>query len=260
MNENKPKGPFLHSIIAITLLAFSYAVVSFVQSYDKTIQPSSFRSFNVTAEGRSIKVPDVAEFSFSVISEGGTDLAALQKSTVDKNNAISAFLETKNIKKEDITTSSYDISPRYEQCYAYQMPNQICPPPKIVGYTVTQTTDVKIRDFSIVGDVLGGVADKGANSVGQLQFRIDDETVAQAEARDEAIKKAQTQAGQIAKTAGFSIGRLLSITEGPSYPVYQTKTSYMMDSVGATAPSVAPTVSAGSQEVKVTVTLTYEIE
>jgi uncharacterized protein YggE len=259
MNEDKPRKQFLHIAASIALIAFSYAAIEFVQSYDKTIQPSSFRSFSVSAEGKVTKIPDVAEFNFSVISEGGNDLAALQKNTADKNNAIISFLKTKKIEEKNIKTLSHSISPRYEQCYAYQIPGGVCPPPKIVGYTVEQTTQVKIHALEIVGDVLAGVADKGANSVGQLEFRIDDETAAQAQARAEAIKKAQEKAQEIAKSAKFNVGRLLGITEGFSYPTYETKMSYAMDSVGA-APSTSPTVSAGSQEIVVTVTLNYEIK
>lgn len=261
MNENKPKIQFLNIAASIALIAFAYASIQFVQSYDKTIEPSSFRSFNVSAEGSVITVPDVAEFSFSVISEGDNDLASLQKETTDKNNAIITFLESKNIDKKDIKTSSYNISPRYERCYAYQMPSGICPPPKIVGYTVSQNTYVKVRDFDIVGEALAGVVTNGANSVGQLQFKIDDESIAQAEAREKAIDKAQEKAEQIAKAAGFSVGRLLGINEGFSYQTqrYDTKVNYAM-AEGMMTESSAPTVSAGSQEVEITVTLTYEIK
>ena len=261
MNENKSKIPFLHIAASIALIAFAYASIQFVESYDKTIEPSSFRSFNVSAEGSVVTVPDVAEFSFSVISEGDNDLAALQKETTNKNNAIISFLKDKEIDEKDIKTSSYTISPRYERCYAHQMPSGVCPPPKIVGYTVSQNTYVKIRNFDVVGEALAGVVTNGANSVGQLQFKIDDESIAQAEAREKAIEKAQEKASQIAKATGFNVGRLLGINEGFSYQTqrYESKISYAMDD-GMMAESFAPTVSAGSQEVKITVTLTYEIK
>lgn len=256
MQEYK-KG-LLNIAIIITLLTFSYAALSFVGSYDKRIEPSNFRSFSVSAEGSAVAVPDVASFSFTVISEGSTDLAALQADNAKKSNAINTFLKDQGIDTKDIKTTSYNVSPRYEQCYAYQQPSGVCPPPRIVGYTVSQSTEVKIRDFEIIGDTLAGAVNNGANSVSQLQFMIDDETAIQEQAREEAIKKAQEKAKQIAKTAGFGVGQLLDITEGYSYP-YQAKYTYAAMDMAMEEGAYAPSVEAGSQEVNVTVTLTYEI-
>jgi uncharacterized protein YggE len=257
MNEYK-KG-LLNIAIIVTLLTFSYAAISFVRSYDKTIEPSNFRSFSVTGEGSVVTVPDIASFSFTVISEGSTDLASLQADNAKKNNEINTFLKEQGIDPKDIKTSAYNVSPRYEQCYAYREPSGVCPPPKIVGYTVSQTTEVKIRDFEIIGDTLAGVVTSGANSVSQLLFTIDDETAIQEQAREEAIAKAQEKAKQIAQAAGFGVGKLLDITEGYAYP-YQAKYTYAAMDMVAAEGSYAPSVEAGSQEVTVTVTLTYEIQ
>jgi uncharacterized protein YggE len=245
--------------LAIALIAFAYAAITFVQSYEKTIEPSNFRSFNVTAEGSVVAVPDIATFSFTVITEGGSDLAALQQENAQKNDAIYAFLEAQEIDKKDLKTTSYNVSPRYEQCYAYQQPGGVCPPPKIVGYTVSQSTLVKIRDFESIGATLAGVVDQGANSVSQLSFTIDDQTSVKEEARAEAIEKAKEKAKQIASDAGFSIGKLLDITEGYSYP-YQTRYGYETAALDYAEASYTPTIEAGSQDVTVTVTMTYEIK
>lgn len=247
--------------IAIALLAFSYASIRFVHSYEKNIEPGSFRSFSVTGEGTAVAVPDIATFSFTVISEGGTNLAELQTDNATKINDISTFLEEQNIDKKDLKTTEYSVNPRYTQCYTYRQDDGVCPPSEIVGYTVRQTTSVKIRDFEKAGDILAGVVDAGANSVTQLQFSIDDETQLQAEAREEAIEKAYEKAKQIAKAGNFSVGDILDINEGYSYP-YRTKYSYAMDAAGygMEEAAIAPSIEAGSQEITVDVTITYEIK
>ncbi|MCK5590424.1 MAG: SIMPL domain-containing protein, partial [Candidatus Pacebacteria bacterium] len=201
------------------------------------------------------------QFSFTVISEGGTDLSLLQADNAKKIEAVTDFVKKEGVDDKDIKTTAYSVSPRYTICYPYKEPSGVCPPREIVGYTVRQSTQVKIRDFDTIGDILGGVVTKGANSVSQLSFNIDDETILQAEAREEAIKKADQKAKEIAKAGGFRVGKVLGISEGYVSP-YRTKYDYTygMSAEFAESDSFAPTIEAGSQEVSVTVTLVYEIK
>lgn len=260
MKEHIYKKYILTIAATIALLTFSYASIQFVQSYEKNIEPSSFRSFSVSAEGEVVAVPDVATFSFTVISEGDTDLASLQADNAKKIDAISSFLEGSNIDKKDIKTTEYSVNPRYKECYTYREPGGTCPPPEIVGYTVRQSTFVKIRNFEIIGDILSGVVSSGANSVSQLQFDIDDRTALEAQAREKAIKEAYEKAKQIASAGNFSVGKILDIQEGYSYR-YKNSYGYASDmAFGVEEASFAPAIEAGSQEISIQVSITYEID
>lgn len=250
---------YLGIVIIAAILILSFAAVSYVNSYASSIQPSAFRSFSVTAEGKVAVVPDVAQFSFGITIEGGKDIAALQKENTEKSNKIIEFIKSSGVKKEDIKTQAYNVEPRYQ--YSECMPvirgsGKVCPPPEIVGYTINQSALVKVRDFAKIGDILAGVAGNGANSVSQLSFTLDDPTSAQDQARNEAISKAIEKAKGVAKAGGFRIGRLLSIEEGGGYyPVYALKS---FDDEAATFP--APTIEPGTQETTVSVILRYEIK
>jgi uncharacterized protein len=253
--------------IAVAVVVVAIAVWSYVGSYASSIEPSSFRSFTVSAEGKVVAVPDVASFSFSVVTEGGKDLATLQTTNTGKVNEAIAFLKGKGIEPKDIKTSQYSVEPRYQyyNCANPESSVRPCPPAEIVGYTVTQSVAVKIRDFAIIGDTLSGVVTNGANTVSQLQFTVDDSTTLESEARSEAIAKARAQAEAIARAGGFSVGRLLSIDEG-SYPTaYRTAAFDSMEAAygkgGGSAIAVpAPAVEAGSQDITVTVVLRFEIQ
>ncbi len=208
------------------------------------------------AEGKVIVIPDVAKFNFGVITEGGIDVAGLQEANTEKVNEVIAFVKSHDVDVKDIKTERYNVTPRYQRCISN---NGVCPPPEIVGYTVRQEISVKIRDFSVIGAVLSGAVEHGANSVSQLFFTIDDPTEIENQAREEAIAKAQTKAKAIAKTTGFRIGRLLSISEGYMSPV--PKYALTMEAVGRGGDDIAaPVIEPGSQEVIVNVTLSYEIQ
>ena len=84
----------LGGAIVLAVLAAGYGVLSFANSYGESIQPSSFRSFSVSGEGKAIAIPDVAEFQFTVVTEGGTDLASLQSKNTDAANKAIAFVKS----------------------------------------------------------------------------------------------------------------------------------------------------------------------
>ena len=250
---------YLGIAIIATLAVFAGVLISFVYIYYQAIKPSSFRSFSVSGEGKVTAVPDVAEFNFSVITEGGKDLGQLQKQNVEKVNMAIAFAKSKGVDEKDIKTQSYQVEPRY-QYFSCPREGGPCPPPEIVGYTVRQNVQVKVRDFNKVGELLGGAVQNGANSVSGLAFTIDDPFKVQNDARAEAIRKAKEKAEAIATAGGFRLGRLLSIEEQEGgvprpYPLYLKESA-----VGLGGADIAPTIEPGSEEVMVTVSLRYEIK
>lgn len=255
---DKPKI-YLGTALVVAVFLFAVGYLCYVNVYSKSIQPSSYRSFSVSGEGEVTAIPDIAQFTFSVITQGGKDIAALQKENTEKTNKAINFLKAQNVEAKDIKTANYNLEPRYQyyECRYPESSVNPCPPAEIVGYTITQTVSVKIRDFGKIGTIVSGVVENGANSVSQLSFTIDDPTAIESQARAEAIAQARQKAELVAKAGGFQVGRLISIEEGYT-PIYgygmggATKAEY------AAVP--APTIEPGSQEVTVNVTLRYEIK
>jgi hypothetical protein len=261
MNQEHKKSLFW-GVIGLSALVVALSFWNYAGSYADSIQPSSFRSFMVTGEGKVTAVPDVAQVSFSVLSEGGKDLGSLQTKNTEKMNTAIEFLKEQGIDEKDIKTQQYNISPRYQyySCPTQTYSAQPCPPADIVGYTINQNVEVKIRDFAKIGEVLGGLVENGANTVSQLAFTIDDPTAVEMEARAEAIEKAKAKAYQVADFGGFSVGRLLSVDESNYYPrPMMYKEVLGMGGAEMDAAS-APSIQPGSQEVTVSVMLRYEIK
>lgn len=245
------------AIIAIALALI--ASFWYISVYSQSAVPK--RTFAASGEGRVVAVPDVAQLSFGVLTEGGKNISALQAENADKVNQIIGFLKENGIDETDIKTQYYNISPRYQ--YYYCPPPErgseptACPPSEIVGYSINQSVSVKVRDLNKVGDIISGVVDKGANNVSGPTFTIDDPTEVQNQARAEAMAKAKEKAEAIAKAGGFRLGKLLSVQEGISSPppIY-----YGLEAAYGKGGDGGPIIEPGSQEVRVSVTLTYEIK
>lgn len=257
MDQEKLKQ-YAWVVFGISAIVVSGAIWKYADAYSNSIQPSSFRSFSVSAEGRAVSIPDVAAFTFSVVTQGGKDMTKIQTENTTKMNKAIAFVKANGVDDKDIKTQNYSLQPRYQYSNCPK-PGMVCPPPEIVGYEIDQTVLVKVRDFAKVGDILAGVVNNGANSVSSFQFTIDDPTSVQDMARAEAIQKAKVKAEALAKTGGFSVGRLLGITEGGNYP-RPMMLDYAAKGFGGAEASVAPSIAPGSQETTVTVTLQYEIK
>lgn len=255
-------------VMAGTIMMLSFALSAFIiaSSYSESTQPASFRSFGVDGEGKVTAIPDVARFTFGLTTEGGKDISKLQKENTDKMNKAIEFIKSQGIVDKDIKTENYNLEPKYQyydcgRLYAADGTIKPCPPAEIIGYSIKQTVSVKVRDFSKVGDVLSGAIKNGANTVSQLYFELDDPSSVMETARELAIKKAIDKANKVAKAGGFKIGRLLSIEEGSQgYPIYRNYAASEMKTMLSASGSGAPQIEAGSQEVKIDVTLRYEIK
>jgi len=102
------------------------------RTYDRSSEPTNFRSFTVQGDGKAVGVPDVASFSFEVITEGDEDLAKLQSDNATKMNAAIEFVAKQGIDKKDIATTGYSIQPRYENVVCDYRAGSVCPPAEIV--------------------------------------------------------------------------------------------------------------------------------
>ncbi len=219
----------------------------------------SYNSINVTGTGEVVVIPDVAVFTFSVSETSETVDTAQTLATTKINKALDA-LKGAGVEEKDLKTESYNIHPRYEWnqgiCYMGNCPDGRS---ELIGYEVSQTTQVKVRDTKKAGEMLTLVGATGISTVSGLQFTVDDADAAKAEARSKAIADAREKAKQLAKDLGVDLGDIVSYyEEGPgAYPMY----NYDMGmSVKAEAAPVAPQMPVGENTVTSNITITFQIE
>jgi uncharacterized protein len=220
---------------------------------------------SVEGTGEVFATPDVATFSFSVESKE-KDSTTAQNKVAEIMDAIQAYLSEAGVEDKDIKTTSFDLSPRYE--YPDTTCNEwgYCPPrgePKLIGYTVSQSVTVKVRDIERAGDILSSIGDKGALNVSSLTFTIDDEDALLAEAREKAIKDAREKAEVLATNLDSRIVRMNGYwEENNGYPMPYGKGGDMMmfdSAIAESAPSAA-VLPMGENTFTVKVNISYEIK
>ena len=194
--------------------------------------------------------PDIAVVSLGVealrdtVSEARDDAARAFA-------AILAELREAGVAEDDIRTSHFSINPRYDYLRDGEQ--------ELIGFQVTNTLNVTVRDLNTAGDVVDRAVTAGGDlaRVQSIGFRIEDTTALEEEARVLAIEDAVAKADLYARELGVARGRLVSVSESSfdPFPVAEARFAMAMDSAGP------PTQFFGGElEVSVHVQAVFAIE
>jgi len=226
-----------------------------------------------SGEGKVFAKPDIAAISFSIVTEAKTSKAA-QDDNSKKSEKVVNFIKSQGIDEKDIKTTGYNVYPQYSYPRPVPLPMGIegsapsAPSsypqyydsnPKITGYQVNQSFEVKVRDLDKVSAILDGLVAQGANQVNNLGFQIDDIEKVKNEARELAIKDAKEKANVLKKQIGIRLGKIVNFSEGGYYPGPYMMEAKATDS-GVGGGGSAPAVPVGENEITVNVTITYQIK
>lgn len=204
---------------------------------------------SVEGRGEVAVTPDLATVSVGVLREAETAEAALAANNAAMA-AVLARLEAAGLESRDIRTSAISLAPRWDR------PEKSTQPPGIVAFTARNQLSLRVRDLSLLGEVLDAVVGDGANELGGIAFGLADDSAALAEARRRAVADARARAQLYAEAAGVKLGRILHIGEsGASIPYPQAEMAMMARDAASAVP-----VAEGEMTVSAGVSLVFEIE
>ncbi len=256
------QGARIHTAVFVAvILACVFMGVQTLKGFsDLSGGPAQKNTISVDGYGEVQAVPDIATFTFSIVSLKAT-VEAAQADATTKANAATKYLKDAGVAEKDIQTTNYSVYPQYD--YVQQAcTGGYCPGGTQVlkGYEVRQSTTVKVRDLTKAGTLLTGVGGTGATELSGLNFTFDDPNKNKDEARKIAIANAKTKADELAKQLGVRVIRVVSFNEsGYGYPMPM----YGRDMVGGaeaqSTKAVAPTISTGENTVISNVSVVYEI-
>jgi uncharacterized protein YggE len=226
---------------------------------------------NVSGDGKAYAKPDVAVISFGAHTEAPKSQDAVAQNN-NIMNAVSKAVKDLGVKDEDIQTTMYSL----QSLYDYNVPIPMMAPMSagsagkgivsypiptrstvLRGYSLDQQVQVKIRNFDNINAILDVASKNGANTIGNLQFTVDNMEKFKSEARADAIAAAKQKAMDMFGAAGLGGAKIVNISEGyNNYPQPMYSSAMAKDSMATTAPSV----QTGQLEVDTTVTLTYRVQ
>jgi uncharacterized protein len=209
--------------------------------------------FSVSGSGTVYAKADIANINVGVKTGPKKTAAEATQESTNKMNSIISELKKLGIDEKDIKTSDYNLSPVYNWT---EVRGQ-----ELIGYEISQTLVLKIRDLNKIGDVIAKTTEQGANQIGDISFTIDDEFALKNQAREMAIQKAKEKAALIAAQSGMKLGSIKNVSEGSDAVPYPTYSNAKLDAAaGGKETLTAPAIQTGQNEIKIEVTLTYDVK
>jgi len=239
-------------LATLLILVVGGIVITALAMANKTNEQDRFA---VTGSGTVYAKADIANIEVGLKTGAKKTASEATLDSTNKMNDIINELKKLSIDEKDIKTTNYNLSPVYN--YTKDRGQEL------VGYEVIQNVTLKIRDLSKIGDVIAKTTEKGANQIGNINFTIDDEFSLKNQARELAIQKAKEKATLIAKQSGMKLGKVKSVSENSDQmpPIMFSYSNAKMDlGAGVSNESIAPSIQSGQNEIKVEVTLIYEIK
>ncbi|MBP6884933.1 MAG: SIMPL domain-containing protein [Candidatus Pacebacteria bacterium] len=257
--EKSQMGKVLLILGLVIALYFGMRFINEIKTFGTiAVTAQNLNTIDVTGSGDAFAIPNVATIVFSVQQKDSTVHGA-QEVINKKVNAVMAFFKSSGIEEKDIRTLNYSANPEYSYptpCYRDSCPEN--GKPKFIGYDVTQTMHVKVRDTSKAGSIVDGIGSLGITSIAGPDFTVDDDTLVQAEARKIAIEDAKQKAEVLAKDLGVRLVRVIRFSDAGNLPVpMYAKSEMAMDSMGSPAPTAQ--LPGGESKYTSNVTITYEI-
>lgn len=209
------------------------------------------KMITINVDGSSTIKPDVARLVLGVTSEAITVEEAQSKNTETMNKFLEG-LKNLGIANEDIQTTNYNVNPIYNWTENDGR--------TLDAYEVSQQVTVKIKDTAKTSEVLSLAGSIGITNIGNLEWIVDDRDHYVDLARADALEKAKKQITILSESLGVNFVDVISYNEysDNNYPIYYAKAeSDMAYGLGGGS---TPTVSEGSEEVKLNVSITFEIK
>lgn len=211
--------------------------------------PPQPNTLSLNATGTAKGNPDIATATVGVMTRHEDPSRAVSENS-GKMTAIMKALSELGIEAKDIHTTNFSIHAEQQFDRAGKITS--------VTYVATNNVSIIVRDLTKVGDVLGKAVSNGANNIHGVQFGISDPVKLEAQARDKAMANAKAKAEQMAKAAGVSIDKVMTLSES-SYS--RPPQPYALNAVSARAIDVESVpVSTGEFEVSVQVSVVYVIK
>ncbi len=246
-NHDHMTGPRSHfSFRAVWLLVFAIviAAIAFTGEALGHHHSSSRATITVTGSGTVSGTPNTMSFQIGVQTVAANAATALNENNL-KMKALEASLLKNGVTKKNLQTAGLNV---------YQNTNNSG---AVTGYTVSDNLNVTTHDLQKAGTLL----DAAANTVGNdiqlsgVTFSISNQSAVLAQARAAAMRNAHTEAAEIAKGGGTTVGQIVSVTDqensgsGIVLP--------FAEAAAKTATSVP--VEAGTQKVNVQVEVVYQL-
>lgn len=228
-----------------------------------SVTTSKSDAFSVTGEGRVEAAADSATVRLGVVARAATAEAAREALNSNINRVIEQ-IEALGVPKSNIKTENFNIYPEYGDTRPLPANTPVSDQNRITGYNANTNISVmidseklanQVQPASLANKIVDAGTAAGANQVGGVDFQVKNKDEALNKAREMAVADAKKKAEDASRIAGFKLGNIINYSEGQGGGYPPVMAMKAEDARGGSATNIQP----GTNEITVTVTLSYEI-
>jgi hypothetical protein len=197
----------------------------------------------VGAEGKFETAPDTALIQFNISAQADNAKDAYDQAA-KQAELTRQVLRTNGIDPKSAEIGFFSVNPQYD----YKSQKH-----RVIGYQVTTSVSVKLKDFSKIGPVTQQLADGSVGDSQSLSYTLDSTEDAKTKAVADAYRRAHASAQSLATASGRTLGELsyASVDTSENIRVMAPMQRRAMP-MAMTAQSAAPTEEFSPQNVTVT--------
>jgi len=206
-----------------------------------TAQPNTVY---VGADGKFETAPDTAVIQFNISAQGSSAKEA-EAEAEKQAETTRQILRANGINPKEAEIGFYSVSPRYD----YRDQKQ-----KLIGYQVTTSATLKLKDFSKIGPITQQLADASVGQSQSLSYTLEAPDEAKRKAVADAYHRARASAESLAAASGRTLGELsyASVDTQENIRVFAPMARRNMAMGPAAMPTPSPTEEFTPQNVTVT--------
>ena len=152
----------------------------------------------VGADGKFETAPDTALIQFNISAQADNAKDAYDQAA-KQAEATRQVLRANGIDPKSAEIGFFSVNPQYD----WKNPKH-----KVIGYQVTTSVSLKLKDFSKIGPVTQQLADASVSESQSLSYTLDSTEEAKSKAVADAYRRARASAQSLATASGRTLGEL----------------------------------------------------
>ncbi len=190
-----------------TTSRLSFALLAFILFMPAALLAQ--RSITVTGVGSVTAKPDYATVTLMLTSQNNTAQTVFAQSDESASRLMKSLGDA-GVSPEDIEQRTFALNPTYD----YSGGGGAAP--KLIGYHMMATYQVKVRNLKTLPVVLDAGTQAGANNITIEGYDAANKEKLKNQATKLAIDNAREEAGRLAKEMGGALGEILSVSDSES--------------------------------------------
>lgn len=182
----------------VLILCFVLMLAALALAQDRPTLTALPNTVFVGADGKFETAPDTALIQFNINAQADTAKAAYDQASKEAETT-RQVLRANGIDPKSAEIGFFSVNPQYD----WRNPKH-----KVVGYQVTTSVSLKLKDFAKIGPLTQQLADADVSESQSLSYTLENIDEAKTKAVADAYRRARASAQSLAAAAGRTLGEL----------------------------------------------------